>query len=101
MTGRISGKISLSLRVNKPLENPFILGSLILGWSVNLVYSLVTIQFGHGANVNYYSLLKGVFARSVFQPVINNAVFFNYHCANGDGVKNPDNGFQTNSVCFS
>ena len=38
-----------------------------------------------------------MFARSVFQPVINNAVFFNYHCTNGDGVKRTQ--WVSNSFC--
>ena len=44
---------------------------------------------------------KEVCARSVFQPVINNAAFFNYHCAYGDGVKNVQNGAAIHCVYFA
>ena len=43
---------------------------------------------------------KGVFTRNVFQPVVNNAAFFNYHCVYGDDVKKAQNGSATHCVCF-
>ena len=52
-------------------------------------------------NERTYVIFYGVFTRCIFQPVINNAAFYNYHCTDSDSVKNTQNWRQTHSVRFN